>query len=82
MSELLQGRSEKAVEVLRRAIAIRGDFSGAYVNLAKVYQAQGKNGEEVEIWRKYAERFGSADKYSAYARDRLFDLTERTAASE
>ena len=77
-----QRRSEKAIEVFRRAIAVRSDFAVAYVNLARVYETEGKRQEEAEIWRSYADRFGKSDKYSQYARERLLDLTQRTAASE
>ena len=77
-----QGYSEKAIKVFRRAIALRSDFAVAYVNLARVYETEGKRQEEAEIWRSYADRFGKADKYSRHARERLLDLTERTAASE
>ena len=61
---------------------MQSDFSGAYVNLARVYQTEDKHQEEADIWRSYADRFGPADRYSAYARERLLDLTERTAAYE
>ncbi|MEC8645930.1 MAG: tetratricopeptide repeat protein, partial [Candidatus Latescibacterota bacterium] len=77
-----QGRNEKAIEVFRRAIAVQRDFSGAYVNLARVYQTEGKRQEEAELWRSYSNQFEPTEKYSAYARERLLDLAERTAASE
>ena len=77
-----QGHSEKAIEVFRRAIAVRSDFSGAYVNLARVYQTEGRRQEEVDIWRSYSDQFEPTEKYSAYARERLLNLTKRTTASE
>ncbi len=61
---------------------MQSNFFGVYVNLARFYQTEGKRQKEAEIWRSYSGWFGPANKYSAYARERLLDPTERIPASE
>jgi tetratricopeptide (TPR) repeat protein len=48
-----QGRSEAAVECLRKALLVAPDYIDAMFNLALLLQRKGSFAEAAEYWRRY-----------------------------
>jgi tetratricopeptide (TPR) repeat protein len=55
LSDLLdgQGRSEAALDCLRRALQAAPDYADAMFNLALLLQRNNKHAEAAEYWRRY-----------------------------
>src|SRR5258708_3959589 len=71
-SDLLdeQGRSEAAINCLRRALQAAPDYVDAMFNLALLLQRNNKHAEAVEYWRRYLANDAQSD-WGARARRSL-----------
>jgi tetratricopeptide (TPR) repeat protein len=65
-----QGRSQAAVDCLRRALEAAPDYADAMFNLALLLQRNNKHAEAVEYWRRYLANDAQSD-WAARARRSL-----------
>lgn len=69
------GRSQEAIEHLRRSIALDSTRSAAWVNLASCFQATGQLPECVETYQEYLNRFPQ-DSLASKAQDLVRQLSK------
>src|ERR1700722_617485 len=65
-----QGRSEAAIECLRKALVVAPDYTDAMFSLALLLQRKGAYGEAADYWRRYLAN-DRASEWAAPARRSL-----------
>ena len=65
-----QGRSEAAIDCLRRALHAAADYADAMFNLALLLQRNDRHAEAAECWRRYLANDAQSD-WAARARRSL-----------
>jgi len=72
LSDLLdeQGRSEAAIDCLRRALHAAPEYADAMFNLALLLQRSNRHNEAAEYWRRYPVNDGQSE-WAARARRSL-----------
>ena len=67
-----QGRSNDAIECLRKALLVAPGYNDAMFNLALLLQRKSEYGEAAEYWRRYLVRDGQSEWASRARRSLKF----------